>query len=83
MGVRHDQDILDRIGWEHVPLDGLKLNVMIMGADSMSRLKMIRKLPKTYDKLKKMGAIILEGYNIIGDGTPQALIPILTGEYLL
>ncbi|XP_072152981.1 uncharacterized protein [Bemisia tabaci] len=80
MGVRHDQDILDRIGWEHVPVDGLKLNVMIMGADSMSRLKMIRKLPKTYDKLKKMGAIILEGYNIIGDGTPQALIPILTGK---
>lgn len=26
-----------------------------------------------------MNSIILNGYNIVGDGTPQALVPILTG----
>lgn len=41
----------------------------------------MRNFPKVYDYLTNtMGAIVLEGYNIIGDGTPQAYIPILTGK---
>ena len=27
------------------------------------------------------GGMVLEGYNIVGDGTPQALLPILTGGW--
>ena len=27
------------------------------------------------------GVVVLEGYNIVGDGTPQALLPILTGGW--
>lgn len=52
----------------------------MMGFDSLSRNAFIRKLPKSYDYLTKvLEADVLKGYNIIGDGTPQALIPILTG----
>lgn len=55
-------------------------NVLIYGFDSLSRNAVIRKLPKTYEYLiTHLKADILRGYNIVGDGTPQALIPILTG----
>lgn len=79
-GVRMDEDIMGRIGWEYLPKNALKLNVLIFGFDSLSRMTFMRKLPKSYNKLKSLNALILEGYNIIGDGTPQALIPILTGK---
>ena len=37
-------------------------------------------MPKTYKYfVDSMGGMVLEGYNIVGDGTPQALLPILTG----
>ncbi|XP_037094607.1 uncharacterized protein LOC119114692 [Pollicipes pollicipes] len=59
----------------------LPLNVLIWGFDSLSRNTYERKLPKTVAFLRKqLGAVILQGYNIVGDGTPQALIPILTGQ---
>lgn len=50
------------------------------GFDSLSKNAFIRKLPKTYDFLTQhLKGDVLQGYNIVGDGTPQALIPILTG----
>jgi hypothetical protein len=58
-----------------------RLNVVIWGQDSLSRNTFIRKLPITFKYLQeKLDGIILKGYNIVGDGTPQALIPILTGQ---
>jgi hypothetical protein len=49
--------------------------------DSLSQMAFRRSLPKTIEYLeKKMGSIVLNGYNIVGDGTPQAYIPILTGK---
>ncbi|XP_034484928.1 uncharacterized protein LOC117789874 [Drosophila innubila] len=55
-------------------------NVLMFGLDSMSRNSFMRKLPRSYAYLtKQLGAIVLKGYNIVGDGTPQALIPLLTG----
>lgn len=81
-GTRLDSDIMGRVGWEYLPKESLKLNVLIMGFDSLSRMTFMRKLPKAYKKLQSLGAIVLEGYNILGDGTPQALIPLLTGKYL-
>ncbi|EDW80949.1 uncharacterized protein Dwil_GK11802 [Drosophila willistoni] len=55
-------------------------NVLMFGFDSLSRNAFIRKLPRTYDYLtNQLGAIVLKGYNIVGDGTPQALVPLLTG----
>lgn len=59
----------------------LNLNVYIIGFDSLSRMTFMRKMPKTYEYItSKLNGIVLEGYNIVGDGTPQALIPILTGK---
>ncbi|EDW15152.1 uncharacterized protein LOC6573625 [Drosophila mojavensis] len=55
-------------------------NVLMFGFDSLSRNAFIRKLPRTYAYLtQQLGAIVLQGYNIVGDGTPQALVPLLTG----
>lgn len=52
----------------------------MFGFDSLSKNAFIRKLPKTYEYLThKLHGDVLQGYNIVGDGTPQALIPILTG----
>ena len=59
----------------------LGLNVLVIGFDSVSRLTWMRSLPRTYDYLVDvLGTVVLEGYNIVGDGTPQALLPILTGK---
>nr|CAD7432974.1 unnamed protein product [Timema monikensis] len=78
-GVRHDQDVLDRTGWDKVSSDNLHLNVLIWGFDSLSHNMFIRKLPRSYHYMRDtLQAIELHGYNIVGDGTPQALIPILT-----
>lgn len=64
-----------------VPHGSLKLNVVMFGFDSLSKNTFIRKLPKTYKYMKsQLRSLVLDGYNIIGDGTPQALIPILTGK---
>ncbi|KAJ8705954.1 hypothetical protein PYW07_010731 [Mythimna separata] len=57
------------------------LNVLIFGFDSTSKNGFIRKMPKSYKHLKDhVKATILNGYNIVGDGTPAALFPILTGK---
>lgn len=55
----------------------MPFNVIMYGFDSLSRNAWIRKLPKTYEYMtKSLDADVLQGYNIIGDGTPQALIPV-------
>ncbi|KAG7189383.1 hypothetical protein KM043_017030 [Ampulex compressa] len=80
-GVKHDPAAKRESSWDNVSNKALKLNVLMFGFDSLSRNMFIRKLPKTYHYLKNyLNALVLEGYNIVGDGTPQALIPILTGK---
>lgn len=57
-----------------------KLNVLMYGFDSLSRNSFMRTLPISYAYLTdQLKGDVLQGYNIVGDGTPQALIPILTG----
>lgn len=80
-GVKEDPSSRAKWDWEKVPNTGLKMNVLMFGFDSLSRNTFIRKLPRSYRYLKhSLNALVLEGYNIVGDGTPQALIPILTGK---
>ncbi|KAL1490473.1 hypothetical protein ABEB36_013161 [Hypothenemus hampei] len=80
-GIRFTNDIWDSSNWEEMKNTALKMNVLMFGYDSLSKNTFIRKLPKSYEYLtKNLGTIVLEGYNIIGDGTPQALIPLLTGK---
>lgn len=79
--MKLDFDTKRKHNWDNIPNTSLKLNVLMFGFDSLSRNTFIRKLPKTYQYLKNdLNTLVLEGYNIIGDGTPQALIPILTGK---
>ncbi|KAK0065443.1 hypothetical protein Bpfe_004876 [Biomphalaria pfeifferi] len=60
---------------------GLDLDVIFIGIDSTSRMMWKRKLPKTRDYfLKTLKGIEFETYNIVGDGTPPALLPLLTGK---
>ncbi|GMR62931.1 hypothetical protein PMAYCL1PPCAC_33126 [Pristionchus mayeri] len=55
-------------------------SVLMMSFDSVSQMTFRRKLPKTAKFLEEeLGTVVLNGYNIVGDGTPQAFIPILTG----
>uniref|UniRef100_A0A1I7Y327 DUF229 domain-containing protein n=1 Tax=Steinernema glaseri TaxID=37863 RepID=A0A1I7Y327_9BILA len=63
------------------PDDWSGLNVFFMGMDSLSQMAYRRVMPKTVEYFEKiMKGIVLNGYNIVGDGTPQAFIPILTAQ---
>lgn len=56
------------------------LNILMICYDSVSRVSFLRRMKKSAEfMLDKMGFEIFEGFNILGDGTPAALIPILTG----
>lgn len=70
---------------KYLPEKGVEMpfNVIMYGFDSLSRNAWIRKLPKSYEYMTKhLGADVLESYNIIGDGTPQALIPVIIDTFL-
>lgn len=55
------------------------INVMLIGLDSVSRKEWIQNLPKSSEYwIKEMEASVLTRYNIVGDGTPAALLPLLT-----
>lgn len=57
------------------------LNILLLSFDSISRVSWFRRLPKTTEYLiKKMKTTVLYGHNIIGDGTPACMIPVLTGK---
>ncbi len=58
------------------------INVFMLGLDSVSRENWIKKLTNSSSFLiKHMNSTVMNGYNIVGDGTPAALIPILTGKH--
>ena len=66
---------------KHLPATAARLNILIFGFDSVSRLTWIRNLPRSYDYLvSRLGASVFTGYSVVGDGTPQALLPLLTGR---
>ncbi|UMM26561.1 hypothetical protein L5515_010208 [Caenorhabditis briggsae] len=66
---------------EEVDPEKKAYNVYFLGFDSLSQMSFRRKLPKTVDFLENtLGSVVLNGYNIVGDGTPQAFIPILTAQ---
>ncbi|KAK6031246.1 hypothetical protein OSTOST_02606, partial [Ostertagia ostertagi] len=76
--VRQDESQLLREDVTPAP-DSSGLNIFFLGFDSLSHMSFRRKLPKTVEVLEKtLGSVVLNGYNIVGDGTPQAFIPILT-----
>ncbi|CAG0921824.1 unnamed protein product [Notodromas monacha] len=80
-GGWRNEKVVSTTGWQLLSPDGLPVNVLIWGYDSISRNTFIRKLPKTYDFLiEALGGMVLKGYNIVGDGTARAIIPMMTGK---
>ena len=80
-GIAYNSTKKSRSHKTPLPKNSLGLSVLMFGFDSVSRMTWMRNLPKSHkyftDVLKGM---VLQGYNIVGDGTPQALLPILTGK---
>ncbi|CDW60831.1 DUF229 domain containing protein, partial [Trichuris trichiura] len=65
------------------PVNSFKrpLNIYFLGFDSVSRMSFMRKLKETYKHItEELNGTVLEMYNVVGDGTPAALLPILTGK---
>ncbi|KAK4875175.1 hypothetical protein RN001_011597 [Aquatica leii] len=56
------------------------ISVLLIGIDSVSRLSLIRSLPKTHSFLQEHEWLELRGYNKIGDNTFPNLMAILTGK---
>ena len=80
-GIAYREELHRRHLERHPPDNMAALNILMFGFDSVSRLTWLRNLPKSHEYfVKTLGAVVLEGYNIVGDGTPQALLPILTGQ---
>ncbi|XP_073965897.1 uncharacterized protein isoform X1 [Choristoneura fumiferana] len=59
---------------------GSRLNVLMLCFNAISKNGFIRKMPKSHAALKKMGAVILNGYNILEDLPSAAPYPIFTGN---
>jgi hypothetical protein len=57
------------------------MSIILLSYDSVSSVQWKHQLKKTTDYfLNVMHSTVLEGYNIVGDGTPAALIPIYAGS---
>ncbi|XP_050441154.1 uncharacterized protein LOC126846077 [Adelges cooleyi] len=59
-----------------------KPSVLIVAIDSLSRLNLIRSMPKTYRVLETRGFMSLEGYTKVADNTFPNVIPIMTGMFV-
>ena len=78
ISIRYDENVRQRLATTKKNPDNF--NILILGLDSVSRMQFERMLPKTFAYItKELDGIILKGYNILGDGTPAQIIPILTG----
>jgi len=79
--VHPKANVLERISRIEPLVNSTQMNVLMLVLDSMSHMSYQRLLPKTYAYLKdNLKAAILDGYNIVGDGTLSAFTPILTGN---
>ncbi|KAI0209842.1 hypothetical protein LSAT2_005436 [Lamellibrachia satsuma] len=80
-GITYKEKLHRRHTERRMPENMVALNILMFGFDSVSRMTWLRHLPKSHEYfVKELGAVMLESYNIVGDGTPQALLPILTGK---
>ncbi|XP_064638766.1 uncharacterized protein LOC135494587 isoform X2 [Lineus longissimus] len=81
--VHPRRDVFERID-ELRPKDGTKqMNVLMVIIDSLSHMSWKRKLPQTYRFLKNsLGSTVLDGYNIVGDGTTPNIVALLTGKQI-
>ena len=80
-GIAYNSILHKRHTESPLPDDAMGVNILMFGFDSTSRMSWMRNLPKSHQYLThNLGGLVLEGYNIVGDGTPRALLPILCGK---
>lgn len=61
-----------------------ELDVLIIGLDSVSKLNFMRQLPKTYKLItRQLNAVVLIGFNKVGQNTFPNVVPMLTGRPLI
>uniref|UniRef100_A0A1B6EWE6 Uncharacterized protein n=1 Tax=Cuerna arida TaxID=1464854 RepID=A0A1B6EWE6_9HEMI len=72
------KDIKEKLQNNLTP-DRQRMSVLIVGIDSISRLNLIRTMPKTVSLLQRMGWVEMKGYNKMDDNTFPNLMAILTG----
>lgn len=81
LGIYYNKTVHKRAGFEKLSKKAMGINVLIWAFDSVSRMMFLRKMPLTYKFMKDtLHTIVLKGYNVVGDGTLQAVLPILTGH---
>ncbi|XP_013412040.1 uncharacterized protein LOC106174860 [Lingula anatina] len=79
-GIAYNASLFARANSTPGARNAMGFDVLMIGYDSVSRLSWMRSLPKTYQYFTKdLKGTVLEGYNIVGDGTTHALFPMLTG----
>ncbi|XP_041356759.1 uncharacterized protein LOC121373967 isoform X1 [Gigantopelta aegis] len=60
-----------------------KLNVMMIGVDSVSRLNLMRQMPRTREfLLRNLSAVEMLGYTKVADNTFVNIVPMTTGKYV-
>ena len=80
-GIAYNFNLHERHTENPLPNDAMGVNILMFGFDSTSRMSWMRNLPKSHQYYtQELGGLVLEGYNIVGDGTPRALLPILCGK---
>lgn len=65
---------------EHFPDGARPVSVLALGFDSMSRPMMHRHMPRTVALLRRLGAFEFLRMAVVGDGTRENLVPLLTGR---
>ena len=70
---------LNKLNSERSSVDKKRLSVLVLGLDSVSRLNLIRTMPKTVYYLRHNGWLELLGYNKVGENPLPNLAAILMG----
>lgn len=75
--IKTNKKVLEKIN--NTEENNKTLSVLLVGIDSISRLNLIRSLPKTHEFLKNNNWTELLGYNKVADNTFPNVMALLTG----
>jgi hypothetical protein len=70
---------LNKTSSEISSVEEKRLSVLLLGFDSVSRLNLLRTMPKTVKYLRRSGWLEMSGYNKVGDNTLPNLTAFLMG----
>jgi len=70
---------LNKTSTESSSMEEKRLSVLLLGFDSVSRLNLLRTMPKTVKYLRRSGWIEMSGYNKVAENTLPNFVAFLTG----